>query len=924
MKKIKLLLIFIFAITWISNVSANTDQTNAFNFTYDCIDWQWVLKTDFSLWWHHHYLRQYHINKPWIIEIADSNHTTVAKSTNISIDWCDYHPRICNITQEWDWQYIEWADNEVVSLNIDTSLEVTKSWSKIYIDGSWNTDETNISFSDSSYTWTWKNIELDLNDNWIELLEYWYDSGWTLTGQVIKSINFINRILDWKKEYYYKLSQDNKNISIFKRKFKKVSTWVAKSSNNSYDIYPAISWTNFGNSVSSSNSWYNTTMNYWDYTQHHYTTTKVKLHRVDISCSEVEYSDWTKDPITSELYDWTLSWIRHPEFWWPIEINQVREWTWWSTIYASDKLLIKWLNYKVVWKVWWKIMWVKKIMVTLKANDITLWESNINLSSIKKTTWTFWNINAIIKDDSWNIITKKSWDYQIVFTFFGEAWEQWGTYETPLTIIPDNNIKKSWDVSIDKYNTYASNNSSDEIKVCQKFTDEFGNEINKDYWNVNTVSILDWVINNWNQVLKVSNTTFKNSEFCFKLNSFAPISKVLKFKIKVPKHKENINLNFNWNYKTFSDVETPQITFKKPIIINKLEVVNWGNNPVIWKNQKYRLTLFNLWNIIFNWNIDINKNYIKPSVSWHKWLSFRDISNNISNSNLITYFSWELDATDNILKAPWIDIINLPISYRISWKEIKYNLDNYSLVWKVSCDKETLWVKIYGQLQWDWKSQLTWQKANISDLSKWNLRWEIRKEAYKTIRNRPSDKTKNVNWIIYVKWDVKYSEVKNNLNNNDTIIVKDWNFIIDEDINKNIWIIVLKDNYNVLNDYDNKWNIYVNSNVWYIKAIIYADWTFRSANKNWLSYNDSDLEKRLFLDWSLFTRNTIGWAVKWSTNYTLPWWKITSDFDLAEIYDLNYVRKVPMLCDGSENDWYSFIIKYNSSNQTNPPKLFGN
>jgi len=513
MKKIQILLMFIFAITWISTVSANTDQTNVFSFTYDCIDWQWILKTDFSLWWHHHYYRQYKINKPWIIEIADSNHTTLAKTTNVSIDWCNYTPTTCNITNEGNWKYVEWEDKESSYLNIDTNLEVTKSWSKIYIDGSWTTDNINIAFSGSSYTWTWKNITLD-----------------------------------WKKEYYYKISQDNKNIKIFRRFFKKISTWITSSSDNEYDVYSAYDWSNSwwdscSNPKWQSNNWYCTNLNYWDYTQHHYTTTKVKLHKVNLSCSKEEYSNWTEN-MSSESYDWTLSWIRNPEFWWPIEINQVREWTWWSTIYASNKLLIKWLKYKVVWKVWWKIMWVKKIMVTLKANDITLWKSNIILSSIRKTRWSFWNLDAIIKDNSWNIITKKAWDYQIVFSFFDENEQPLWTYETPLTIIPDNNFKKSWNLSINKYNTYASDDSSDKIQVCQKFVDEFGNEINKDYWTVNTVSIVDWVINNWNQVLNISDSNFKNWKFCFNINSLAPVIKKLKFKLKVPLHKENINLNF--------------------------------------------------------------------------------------------------------------------------------------------------------------------------------------------------------------------------------------------------------------------------------------------------------------------------------------------------------------------------------------------
>ena len=89
-----------------------------------------------------------------------------------------------------------------------------------------------------------------------------------------------------------------------------------------------------------------------------------------------------------------------------------------------------------------------------------------------------------------------------------------------------------------------------------------------------------------------------------------------------------------------------------------------------------------------------------------------------------------------------------------------------------------------------------------------------------------------------------------------------------------------------------------------------------------MSYNDNELESKLTFNGSLFTRNTIGWAVIAGTSYTLPWWEEVSDFDLAEIYDLNFIRKVPKTCDWDDENDYSFIIKYNSSIQTNPPKWF--
>ena len=212
-----------------------------------------------------------------------------------------------------------------------------------------------------------------------------------------------------------------------------------------------------------------------------------------------------------------------------------------------------------------------------------------------------------------------------------------------------------------------------------------------------------------------------------------------------------------------------------------------------------------------------------------------------------------------------------------------------------------------------------WQEYNSSNLVKWEFRWKIKKNVYSLIKSMTNGSV--VNWVKYIDW----SNIEISWNDlwYETLIVKNWNVIINWDLNsdnKKLWIIVLKDNYLIDSDYNNMWNIYINKNVNQINAIIYADWAFRSADKNWNIYQDSELNTRLKLIWSLFTRNTIWWAVKASTAYTLPWWQETTDFNLASVYDLNYIRKVNNLCNWPDD--YSFLIKYNSSIQTDPPKGF--
>jgi hypothetical protein len=86
-----------------------------------------------------------------------------------------------------------------------------------------------------------------------------------------------------------------------------------------------------------------------------------------------------------------------------------------------------------------------------------------------------------------------------------------------------------------------------------------------------------------------------------------------------------------------------------------------------------------------------------------------------------------------------------------------------------------------------------------------------------------------------------------------------------------------------------------------------------------LKYTSDGQDNTLDIRWSLFTRNTIWWAVKLDDDYyLLPWWVKTDDYELAKEYDLNYVRRVS-LC--AEDD-YAVKITYDSRIQTNPPKGF--
>ena len=580
---------------------------------------------------------------------------------------------------------------------------------------------------------------------------------------------------------------------------------------------------------------------------------------------------------------------------------------------------------------------INPIFNPFKASDQNkikiIWTDNQSWLDFIKYKWNEsckdW-VNIIWNEiSSWDFINYTvAWEHILYVCFVDKVWNISEITES-ITIYPwDLNKDKSSISIVNKWDKFWNNDDFYIYTVTLK--DKYSNNIynkkvsvNYRYDNINDTIKLDSTDNDSsNAIYLVNNNITSDNEWKINvlLKSYAPWNFNWKFYISMKKWWNNyINTDSNQNI-TFS---LGQNSFKKPLKIWEFKTIS-NEAPQIWKDLEYKIKLDNIWDVSFtNGTTYLNQDVIQNKINWHYWNKFDLINKNLWWSLNISElsFSWNIDATNNLLKSPELRIESLKISYKIGWKIVKYYLDSFDYNWVSWCDVETLWVKIIGSLQWDWKADQTWQKSNISDLSKWSLRWEIRKKAYSLIRNRISS-DRNINNVVFIEWDKLYSEVKNNLEENDTIIIKNWNFIIDENINKNIWIIVLKDNYDMNSDYNKEWNIYINNDVTYIKAIIYADWALRSADEEGIVYNDTYLWQKLELFGSIFTRNTIWWAVRWDTSFTLPWWQKINSFDLAQIYDLNYIRKVDVLCDWSDWDWYSFVIKFNPKNQINPPKWF--
>lgn len=379
------------------------------------------------------------------------------------------------------------------------------------------------------------------------------------------------------------------------------------------------------------------------------------------------------------------------------------------------------------------------------------------------------------------------------------------------------------------------------------------------------------------------------------------------------------------------------LTFIKPAIMSALTIhAVWqeSKNPEVGRDQKYNIWLESLWNLnhVNSWYLWLESKHI--SIADPHQAIFQNINKNnlnftVPNTTLVNAFNQTLDvkieSKDKILSAIAVKVLDMPISYIIKWKRVHYIVEWKKINWDSAmlikwCEKRTLWVKIIWTWKHQWKWEKTWQDADFVNLDQEEVRKNIHKNANDLIRNRDENTGKKVNQVYFNNKTTIYSNISNDLADWDTVIIKNWNFIIDQNIDKQIGIIVLKDGYNVSPETPDWGNILITKDVTNIKAYIYSDWAIMSKDVNWKNYKDEELAIPLAINWSIFSRNTIWWAVAWiwDNKYLLPWGKKTSDFKLAEKYDLNYLRKAKLCW---EQD-FSLKLNYESGIQSNPPKWF--
>lgn len=317
------------------------------------------------------------------------------------------------------------------------------------------------------------------------------------------------------------------------------------------------------------------------------------------------------------------------------------------------------------------------------------------------------------------------------------------------------------------------------------------------------------------------------------------------------------------------------------------------------------------------------------------------------------------------------------LRYRIDWKNVIYPsgiIWKQSYYWAVGNNNTYQW---WVRILWNTSSSSTGEIVTNQFSSDVRILWNITKSSLKKdIETKVYSVIKNIAVKTSWPWEVNSSHIWNstwsssvfdiwnpwsrwtslfwdkvlyfsgwtinvqgtsNIWGSKTIVVKWWNLrirwnILDPDNDGILWIIVLW------------WDIYIDTTVTDIHAVLYTNRSIRSYSPSKGLYNGSnlnsdDLWNQLYIQWSIFSENTIGWSKK-STHecpYYVEIWSCTDR--TAQAYDLNYLRRyyiydsdnngIPDARSWSksvgtnwDNERYPVVIEYNPAIQQTPPPFF--
>lgn len=646
-----------------------------------------------------------------------------------------------------------------------------------------------------------------------------------------------------------------------------------------------------------------------------------------------KYSGW--------IYFWdTLNW----NVWWKVIYDRATwlfSWAWWS--YNLGWIPMDWLK-------------LITTAPTLNLSN-NVFEANNNkvftINSLSNSN----TLTTIIENNNWinsstyagpNIthdfrkVLADGYDYNVV----DEFWNKTSGVFTVVAAAPNSN-------TITNVNTFSDSKLADwnyAHSITLTLKDVYWNIVKSEEW-IKSVSVdivfqnnvdKDQVLNNntWNAILFEStdfswlsylntNSTASNITWIYKVNikSLAPTSTAYSY----TSNNNDIKItNFSYEVKALNWYNTVWETNKQYVYGNTNNSVNLKFTPLVEINNlttnsnilrdvetKFDATvvknssktvsdlqlkhILDVWtnlmmsyqNLSLTWWTDtqICVGYNKSSV-YYKTDVRCNLSSNSSSNILSSKSIYTWDYTSSFLATPKIVTITDPIfwtnyssnlSYIVDWSTIKYPSLSKNFTDIITSQQ----IKV-AWLANKWIDVLNWANTNFINTNSIK-RSEFKARLLKNVTKLISNAKIPAN-IIYSKW----SDISlNNWSNTKDLIVVEWaDLIITWDIYKNNKnklnsIVLLKDKL------WNGWNIWIDKDVKFISAIIYADWHIISWNKSTNTYY-SDTQwwavNQLFIKWLVISQNTIWWASSSQLVCPYPIHKADCTEILSKRYDLNHFR----------------------------------
>jgi hypothetical protein len=394
-------------------------------------------------------------------------------------------------------------------------------------------------------------------------------------------------------------------------------------------------------------------------------------------------------------------------------------------------------------------------------------------------------------------------------------------------------------------------------------------------------------------------------------------------------------------------------TYNNSLRVEFGDVDAWDNNIA---NARYGLTIDGT--SISEW----------PQISW---LNTTLVSNSLTDYLSANTFMLQDSSVNSETFSYLASIIKHDVWLGLARKTVVYPSDVFgkdAYIWPAGENNSYQeWAKILWNTSSSNSQELTNNQFSndvriLWELTKSTLRREVAKNVYQVTKNIKDSELTNGAWAVWNLWStVGWTSWSNDgmriygnqvlfFRGQDVTISADsieWNKTLlvengDVYINWNItwagmlWIIVLN------------WDILIHNNVTDIHAILYTDKSVFSTtdgiNKLDGTTSAGTLANQLYIKWSIFSENTIGWSRMSPPNCPYYVQINCGNQSEAQAYDLNYLRRYYIYnadtdADGiwdtltpswaqspsavaSGNEQYPIVIEYNSAIQTAPPPFF--